>query len=950
MSSDPAPGENSRGLPPGLQALVDAQLAAGFTSSGRVVRDLQRCVPAAVSSHDTTLLSTRSTDAATSLPEPSANLAAPTPGIRLDADFLLAARAAAQPRALQRSSYEAFPSSPHAAPAAPMRSQPDQRHSVAFPVPTIVLAAGGEAALDAARPHITAAMARDGIVVVKQATWHLGIHDGAMSARELARSAVPGHTIYVLTQPSNPSGFALAPNSVVPMSVGAFLKRQSRIKAVQPRSQDASSPERDDFIGGSAPANPPAPPVCAARPAAEGAETTSGLGASLPLEAPPTWALAHELQAPSSGSDDGPASCPAWGGRSSWQQRGPSGSTSARLVKRARDVTPAHSADSLAKRPRGAAHVSEPGFELAGPAAQGGTGAASAGAPDGVGAVVPSGTARRAARAAAPPDDFTTLPNAKSVFAPNVEDLAVDAVASQLRKLPPWLRWDGSESLLTHAPAPIGGMTTPQLYLKAPGSWTGAHQENLCAASVNISHGPGVSEWAAIPGRAVSRLREAALRDFGFDIWSSEGRYFPPLAWLEEAGIPYTFFRQEPGDMVVLQGDAVHFVSSLGHATHSSWNILTERQLPMAVARTAANVASKQPLVVPLVNLARRWLSSRSDGAAAPVGSLQQADRKPLPIEAASAEVKPQVSHSLLSSAAADASRAGAAQGAPASGGHGAGGDVGGDVGGGGDDDDDDDGLDEDLGLLPTRALPPASVSPVLELLRGGAEEALFDLQPPVLGARASPEPSPAAAASVPIRLAGAIVRGAEHRDVAVARTLAAIPGVAVEAISSERADQVYRCDNLECMAETVFAFASCLVPVLTRRRDKERAKRERSAAAAAKLGADVAPGQWTSGANVDFERSQSRRRWASMKAATESLAPKDRAGRMFRRARDRRATRAPNGVVRPRIMCVTCALTQHVRCGSAVRLYLRHDIAESVGAKPPCDAEPLPSDVGRAQ
>jgi len=472
-------------------------------------------------------------------------------------------------------------------------------------------------------------------------------------------------------------------------------------------------------------------------------------------------------------------------------------------------------------------------------------------------------------------DDFTAVAASTAVFATNVEDVGRESIDSQLSRLPQWLRWDGDATMLQHAPAPIGGMTGPQLYFKARGSWTGGHQENLCAASVNVNHGPGVSEWGAVAGDAVPMLREAALREFGFDILSGEGRYFPSLAWLDSRGIPHTFFRQHPGDVVLLEGHTVHFVASLGNATHSSWNMLLPHQVPMAAARAAANLCARMPLIVPLVNLSIAFTGSlrarRAGLGAGPWGSLPPSTGMAAAMPAA-ASVKPD--HAGLMRPAPGPSPADGE--CPVS----------------------------DDGARPAR--------PAARRELGSAPG-----QPGHAGADALD------------RFCRGLVDATAQRELAACAAFCRLDGAAVS-LSEQPLGQVYRCDNPMCLVEVVFAHARCKVLGLSRRRDKARAKRAREAAS------DSAPGHWTAGDNLDFDRVKSLARYEAMKASTDALGPKARAHRLLRRAADRRAAKASMpGVPRWRLMCVPCAISHVARTGLEAQLVVQPELLAA-----PCDTE----------
>ena len=93
--------------------------------------------------------------------------------------------------------------------------------------------------------------------------------------------------------------------------------------------------------------------------------------------------------------------------------------------------------------------------------------------------------------------------------------------------LPKWLACCGGEDVLRFMRQPIKGMSTPQLYLKVPGVWTGGHEENVRFRSVNINHGPGASVWGSVSAEHIELLHQKVQEHFGVDIFSREGHFFP---------------------------------------------------------------------------------------------------------------------------------------------------------------------------------------------------------------------------------------------------------------------------------------------------------------------------------------------------------------------------------------------------------------------------------------
>jgi len=122
--------------------------------------------------------------------------------------------------------------------------------------------------------------------------------------------------------------------------------------------------------------------------------------------------------------------------------------------------------------------------------------------------------------------------------------------------------------ILRFARIQVLGVTSPQVYLKVKGNWTGGHQENLAARACNINHGPGKSLWHCIGNpEDINKFRKKAKDIYGIDIILQEGLWFADIDFCLGNNIPVVTFNQKPGDMVILGPGTQHWVKSLGLTT-----------------------------------------------------------------------------------------------------------------------------------------------------------------------------------------------------------------------------------------------------------------------------------------------------------------------------------------------------------------------------------------------
>ncbi len=204
-----------------------------------------------------------------------------------------------------------------------------------------------------------------------------------------------------------------------------------------------------------------------------------------------------------------------------------------------------------------------------------------------------------------------TRPEPRTRYAVNVDIGHHSGLCRVLNdSVPEWMRPLSKNDMLRFSPQQVPGMNAPQLYIKVPGVWTGAHEENNCMRSVNICHGPGESVWFAVAPEHTQRVAELVRSHFSFDMESREGHHFPSPDFLEAHGIPVLRCTQRAGDLVILKGQTLHWVMATSCAVNSSWNFafLEAQQLLASSARSARNCSLRPPLMnlIPVSLLALR--------------------------------------------------------------------------------------------------------------------------------------------------------------------------------------------------------------------------------------------------------------------------------------------------------------------------------------------------------
>jgi histone demethylase len=115
-------------------------------------------------------------------------------------------------------------------------------------------------------------------------------------------------------------------------------------------------------------------------------------------------------------------------------------------------------------------------------------------------------------------------------------------------------------------------MTSPQIYIKVTGTWTGGHEENLRFRSINMNHGPGDSDWYGVGMKDSLKFRELVKKQHNMDIYKKEGIWFPTLDWFMTNKIEVFYGVQEMHDVCIVGVGCLHWVRARNHSINSSWN------------------------------------------------------------------------------------------------------------------------------------------------------------------------------------------------------------------------------------------------------------------------------------------------------------------------------------------------------------------------------------------
>ncbi|TGZ52338.1 Lysine-specific demethylase 6B [Temnothorax longispinosus] len=158
----------------------------------------------------------------------------------------------------------------------------------------------------------------------------------------------------------------------------------------------------------------------------------------------------------------------------------------------------------------------------------------------------------------------------------------------ELTKLPPFLRVECTDNMLSYVGYNLFGMNTIQLYLKVPGCKTTGHQENnnFCAVNINIGPRTGRLQMVCSTARVLGRNTHSPCKQDDIDY--ARGSWWPPdLDVLHKKNVPVYRFHQKPGELVWVNVGCVHWVYAIGRCNNIAWNVgpFTARQYQLAMER-----------------------------------------------------------------------------------------------------------------------------------------------------------------------------------------------------------------------------------------------------------------------------------------------------------------------------------------------------------------------------
>jgi hypothetical protein len=179
------------------------------------------------------------------------------------------------------------------------------------------------------------------------------------------------------------------------------------------------------------------------------------------------------------------------------------------------------------------------------------------------------------------------------------------------KNLPACIRFRGSNDILSYLRSIVKGMTSPQIYIKVSGTWTGGHEENLRFRSININHGPGESDWYGVSMKNSLKFRELVKKQYNMDIYRKEGIWFPTLEWFMTNKIEVFFGVQEKLDVCTVGVGCLHWVRARSHSVNSSWNFGTKDllQIKSSFERYAINSEIKFHSLVKMKTLILDYLN-----------------------------------------------------------------------------------------------------------------------------------------------------------------------------------------------------------------------------------------------------------------------------------------------------------------------------------------------------
>ncbi|CAK78809.1 unnamed protein product (macronuclear) [Paramecium tetraurelia] len=141
--------------------------------------------------------------------------------------------------------------------------------------------------------------------------------------------------------------------------------------------------------------------------------------------------------------------------------------------------------------------------------------------------------------------------------------------------LPKSIRPQGKNDVLSYMRNEIPSINIPQFEIRYRCNWRSPSKDQMCFTQVNLNLGPNSCLWITIDKENVAELRQKIIQIEKIDIFNEDKVWFKDADYFLLNNIPFRYFVQNEGDLVVLSPGTFSWQKCEGLCMSCSWNQAT---------------------------------------------------------------------------------------------------------------------------------------------------------------------------------------------------------------------------------------------------------------------------------------------------------------------------------------------------------------------------------------
>ncbi|CAD8137732.1 unnamed protein product [Paramecium pentaurelia] len=141
--------------------------------------------------------------------------------------------------------------------------------------------------------------------------------------------------------------------------------------------------------------------------------------------------------------------------------------------------------------------------------------------------------------------------------------------------LPQSIRPQGNNDVLSYMRNEIPSINVPQFEIRYFNNWKSSPKDQICFTQINLNLGPDSCLWITIDKENITEIRQKLIQIEHIDILIEDKIWFKDADYFLLNNIPFRYFVQNKGDLVVLSPGTYSWQKCEGLSINCSWNQAT---------------------------------------------------------------------------------------------------------------------------------------------------------------------------------------------------------------------------------------------------------------------------------------------------------------------------------------------------------------------------------------